>query len=172
MIYLAIVLSILFGCSVPEDRPKLTNPKFDKAIKNILDYTTPLLSVDELREMESENQDFILLDTREPNEFAISHIKGAQFVGYNHFDQSKVSSLPKDTKIVLYCSVGYRSSMIGKKLINLGFQDVYNVYGGMFEWVNKGYEVVDSKGNAANKIHGYNKSWSKWVENEKIEKIW
>ena len=48
----------------------------------------------------------------------------------------------------------YRSEKIGKKLKKLGFKNVVNLYGGIFEWVNSGYPVYDSKGETE-KIHPY-----------------
>jgi len=67
---------------------------------------------------------------------------------------------------LVYCSVGYRSERIGEHLLELGFTDVHNLYGGIFEWINKGYGVMNSKGQWVERVHGYSPSWGKWIESE------
>jgi predicted sulfurtransferase len=66
--------------------------------------------------------------------------------------------------VVVYCSVGYRSERVGEHLLAMGFKDVKNLYGGIFEWVNNGQAIVDRNGKFTNQVHTYNKSWSKWLE--------
>ncbi|MEN8818965.1 MAG: rhodanese-like domain-containing protein, partial [Polaribacter sp.] len=44
-----------------------------------------------------------------------------------------------------------------------GYTNVLNLYGGIFEWKNKGNLVFDSNGNATEKIHVFSKEWSKWL---------
>ncbi len=65
----------------------------------------------------------------------------------------------KNATYVVYCSVGVRSEKIGKKLMDLGYTDVKNLSGGMFKWINEGYDVVDSAGRTTQKVHAYNRFW-------------
>jgi len=104
----------------------------------------------------------ILLDAREYGEYAVSHIAGARWVGYDGFDFKSVEDIPKNQKIVVYCSVGYRSGRIVEKLGDKGFTNVYNLWGGIFDWVNTGHVVTDSTGVTRN-IHPYNERWGKWL---------
>jgi len=83
-----------------------------------------------------------------------------------------VSDIDKETTLVVYCSIGYRSDKIGGQLKKAGFNRVFNLYGSIFEWVNRGYTVVDKAGHPTNRLHTYNKHWSRWVDNPKIEKIY
>ena len=109
----------------------------------------------------------IILDAREESEFKVSHLKNAIFVGYNQFDLNQtIAKLPKDKteKIVVYCSLGIRSETIAHKLIQAGYTNVFNLYGGIFEWKNKDFQVVDTTGNETEKVHAFNKSWSKWLQ--------
>jgi rhodanese-related sulfurtransferase len=69
----------------------------------------------------------VLLDAREKAEFDVSHLQGGRWVGYNAFQISSVSDIPKDQPIVIYCTVGVRSQEIGKKLKMEGFTQVYNL---------------------------------------------
>ena len=50
----------------------------------------------------------------------------------------------KSDTIVLYCSIGYRSEKIGEKLVEMGYGHVFNLYGGIFEWVNRDLPVYNA----------------------------
>lgn len=111
----------------------------------------------------------VLLDTREKEEFEVSHIKGARWVGYETFSLASVKDIPKSEPIVVYCSVGARSQDIGKKLKAAGYKNVYNLYGGIFHWVNENQPVFSGQ-KSTNRIHTYNRVWSIWVN--KGEKVY
>jgi len=111
----------------------------------------------------------IYLDAREKEEFDVSHIKGAIFVGYDNFDISNLPELKDGATIIVYCSVGYRSEKVAEKLIKSGYSQTKNLYGGIFDWINKGYSVYDNKGRETQKIHPYSESWGKWLtKGEKV----
>ena len=74
-----------------------------------------------------------------------------------------MADLPKDTPIIVYCSVGFRSEKTTEHLLALGFTNVKNLYGGIFEWSNAGQPMVDSNENSTTKIHAYNKKWGTWI---------
>ena len=78
--------------------------------------------------------------------------------------------ISKDKKIVIYCSVGYRSEKIAEKLIKSGYKNIYNLYGGIFEWVNRGFSIYDKEQKSTNKVHAYSPSWGVWLE--KGEKVY
>lgn len=103
-------------------------------------------------------------DTRAKEEFKVSHIAGARFAGYKEFTLDSMKDIPKEQPIILYCSIGKRSGEIGEKLIDAGYTNVQNLYGGIFEWINKGYPVVDTENKPTNKIHAYNKIWGAWLK--------
>ena len=175
MKYIAMILffSSLFiqsGCGQkPSETGHVIDPKFDQKIIGTIDFSIPVIGVKELKDIRDE---VLIFDTREQDEFIVSHIPGAKFLGYEDFSPNRLDNIPKETKIVLYCSIGYRSEKIGEKLQKLGYSNVYNLYGSLFEWVNQGNPVVTGNGNITNKVHTYNRSWSKWVDGQKVEKIW
>ena len=115
---------------------------------------------------------FIIFDAREKVEFDISHIPDAIYLGYSDFNIGRIKNIPKEKNIVIYCSIGYRSEKIGEKLLRLGYKNVYNLYGSIFEWANEKYPLVSSSGKTTYTVHSYNKSWSKWVTNEEIRTVW
>lgn len=111
----------------------------------------------------------VLLDAREKIEYKVSHLKNANFVGYDNFNlEYVIKKFPKkDTSIVVYCSLGVRSELIAEKIKKAGYSNVYNLYGGIFEWKNKENEVVDNKEKTTEKVHTFNKEWSKWLKKGK-----
>ena len=105
----------------------------------------------------------IFVDIRTDKEFDVSHIPGA--ITRDEFEKAVI---PSETFIILYCSVGYRSGRYGEKLVDKGVENVYNLYGGIFKWVNDGKEIVDGNG-TTDRLHTHNKKWGEWVtKGEKV----
>ncbi|MEM7108359.1 MAG: rhodanese-like domain-containing protein [Bacteroidota bacterium] len=140
----------------------MSQKDFDKKINSLLSHTVPLVNENDLKS--SFASEPILLDTRSLKEFEVSHLKGARFIDYEHFNPEMVSDIDKNKSVVLYCSVGYRSEKIGEKLQELGFKNVYNLYGGIFDWKNKDNAVVNQNNIETDSVHTYNKNWSKWLK--------
>lgn len=132
---------------------------FDQMVDELLDHSVPEVTYDSI-----DLKTVITVDAREYEEYSISHIGGAQWVGYNDFSMERVINIDKRTPIVVYCSVGYRSEKIAEKLIAEGYQTVYNLKGGVFEFVNSGQPVFSNSGLQTDSIHGYDASWGKWLE--------
>lgn len=136
--------------------------KLDNLLKKFNKNNVPYISVAVLATTNA-----VILDAREIKEYNVSHLKNAICVGFNNFDLTKtVSQLPvdKDTKIVVYCSLGIRSEQVAHKLIKEGYTNVYNLYGGIFEWKNNDYQVIDTLGKQTKKVHTFDKNWSKWLK--------
>ncbi|MGB0881916.1 MAG: rhodanese-like domain-containing protein [Vicingaceae bacterium] len=142
---------------------------FEDLKENIVSKTVPLITAEELKKVENTKASLLIIDAREQNEFNASHIKNSKYVGYDNFKMKSLKGIDKETTVVVYCSVGYRSEKIGEKLKKAGFKKVLNLYGGIFDWVNKGFPVYDRAGNKTNKVHAYDKSWGKWLtKGEKV----
>jgi len=141
------------------------NPEYDKQIKRYLTCSVPTISVHELN---SNYSNYVILDARELEEYNISHLPSALFLGYKNPDWSVLDSLDKESNVLVYCSIGYRSEKMAEKIHAKG-HNVYNLYGSIFEWINNDLPIHNTKGKISNQIHGYNKSWSKWVLNNDYE---
>jgi rhodanese-related sulfurtransferase len=117
-------------------------------------------------EMIKANPNFVLLDARELKEYKVSHLKNAIHIGYDEFNLKKTTSklTNKNATIVVYCSVGIRSEDIAERLQKAGYKNVFNLFGGIFEWKNKQNVVVDSLNNPTEKVHTFSKEWSKWLK--------
>jgi rhodanese-related sulfurtransferase len=131
-------------------------------LKAYNNQSVPYIPVEELAKHKS---DVILLDGREPNEFEVSHLQNAIHVGYHDFDITTVTENVKDksTKIVVYCSIGVRSEDIAEKLKQKGYTNIYNLFGGIFEWKNKDNPIYNVNGEETNNVHAYSKKWGKWL---------
>ncbi|WP_196889643.1 rhodanese-like domain-containing protein [Aureivirga sp. CE67] len=137
------------------------NTKLDRFLNKELKKSVPLMTVEELYQM---TDSVLLVDARSFKEFRVSHIEGAHFVDYDTFTKEDLPlDLQKNTKIVVYCSLGIRSEHIGEKIMALGFKNVYNLKGGIFEWSNFEYPVVNSKNEDTDEIHTFSKEWSTWL---------
>jgi len=141
--------------------------KLDKLLQKWNKNNVPYMSVETLAMPKTKA---ILLDAREEKEYKVSHLKEAFCVGSDNFNLNKtLAKLPKDktAKIVVYCSLGIRSEIVAHQLIKKGYTNVYNLYGGIFEWKNANFEVIDTLGNTTENIHTFNKDWSKWLKKGK-----
>tara|TARA_R110000868_G_scaffold81946_1_gene231678 strand:+ start:670 stop:1131 length:462 start_codon:yes stop_codon:yes gene_type:complete len=133
-----------------------------EVLNKLNNKSVPYITVEELLSKTG----VTLLDARETTEFNVSHIKNAINVGFEHFDKNAISvKIPnKNANIIVYCSIGVRSEKIGEKLLKLGYKNVFNLYGGILEWKNKGGLVVDNKGINTDNIHTFNKEWSVYLK--------
>lgn len=157
-----IALFISLGTSAQDSLESL--------LKKFNNESLPYISVEELNTLQN-NTDFLLVDTRESEEFKVSKIKNAVYVGFDQFslDQFTNFATDKNQQIIVYCSIGIRSEIIGHQLKKAGYTNVKNLYGGIFEWKNKNLEVIDNKGNKTEKVHAYSRKWGKWLlKGEKI----
>jgi rhodanese-related sulfurtransferase len=80
------------------------------------------------------NQDKqIILDVRENYEFQAGHLKGAKLIPLGELPK-RLGELDKTQKIVVVCASGARSAQASKYLVRQGFNQVFNLSGGMINW--------------------------------------
>jgi rhodanese-related sulfurtransferase len=149
-------ISYLFSFSL------LAQNNIPQVLERLNNETVPYITVQELQSSEG----FILLDSREFKEFKVSHLKNAINVGFDKFNGTIITKKFKDKNvpIVVYCSIGVRSEKIGEKLIKMGFKNVSNLYGGIFEWKNQGGKVVGDNDFETDRVHTFNKKWSQYLK--------
>lgn len=132
---------------------------FEEMLNGLLEGTVPQISTEEL----AAKKPAVVLDSRSKEEFDVSHLEGARWVGFKKFDIASLSDVDRDEPIVIYCSVGKRSELIGEQLQKAGFSNVRNLRGGLFQWANEGRPIVDSTGPSST-VHPYDKNWGRWLE--------
>ena len=83
-----------------------------------------------------ESSDVILIDVRTPMEYSQGHIQGSVNVDFKEEKdfQNYFKNLDKSETIFLYCRSGNRSKKSAEKLIDLGFNKIYDLDGGFIEW--------------------------------------
>ncbi|MEM7774592.1 MAG: rhodanese-like domain-containing protein [Pseudomonadota bacterium] len=112
--------------------------------------------------------DVLLVDVRDPGEFAVSRIGGALRIDPG-VRPSAVADILGDVRgktIVFYCSVGERSSSMAQRvqrlLTNRGAIAVHNLSGGIFRWHNEQRQLHNAEG-ATDYVHPYNTLWGQYV---------
>ncbi len=97
--------------------------------------TVPNISGDEFHRLMQEHADAVVLDVRTAGEFHAGHIPGA--VNLDMMDArfaEKVQSYDRNVPVLLYCRSGNRSYHAGNVMMKLGFEQVYNLASGLFDW--------------------------------------
>ncbi len=142
---------------------KVKSGSYNLMLKKLLKHTVPEITVDSAAKVKTI---CTFLDAREKYEYEVSHINDAIYVGYNDFKIDVLQNVQKNTPIIVYCSVGYRSEKITEKLIAAGYKNVQNLYGGIFEWKNEN-NVVEDKNGITNNVHAFSKTWGIWLKKGK-----
>ena len=110
-----------------------------------------------------EGAPFVLLDTRESEEFAVSHIRGARLLVPGSDPGQGLEDVEKSRFIVAYCSVGYRSAETAREFQKMGYTNVYNLEGSIFKWANEGRELVRDD-EPVRSVHPYDKTWGRLLD--------
>ena len=107
----------------------------------------------------------ILLDTRSPDEFDVSHLKGALRVDPDAKSFPDLDTLDRQAPIVAYCSVGYRSSDVVSRLQAAGFTNAHNLRGSIFMWANEGRPVYRDR-RQVDEVHPYSAAWGRLLRDD------
>lgn len=120
----------------------------------------PTVTTDSLSaRLSDENRDPpLLLDARSPEEYDVSHLRGARRVDPEATTYPGLDTLARDRPIVVYCSVGYRSAGVVKQLREDGFTNVANLKGSIFTWANEGRPVYRGTRRVP-VVHPYDDVW-------------
>lgn len=85
------------------------------------------------------NAEHLLIDVRTPSEFASGYIDGAINIPVDQI-ANRLSEIPSDIPIVVYCRSGNRSATAARTLVENGYEQVYDM-GGVIGWTNAGYDL-------------------------------
>jgi rhodanese-related sulfurtransferase len=107
----------------------------------------------------------VLLDVRTPEEWSVSHLPGARRVDPNASAENVAGGLPKETSIVTYCAVGYRSGEMADRLRAAGFSNVRNLEGSIFQWANEHRPLVRGDERVST-VHPYSAFWGRLLNDE------
>ncbi|PZR71863.1 MAG: sulfurtransferase [Chthoniobacterales bacterium] len=107
----------------------------------------------------------LLLDVRTQEEWDVSHLPGARRVDPNASAETAAAGVAKETPIVTYCAVGYRSGETATRLRAAGFTNVRNLEGSIFEWANEHRPLVHD-GQPVTKVHPFNSLWGRLLKDD------
>jgi len=101
------------------------------------------ITADQLAKELGAGEKLLLLDVREPGEYASGHLGGAVNISIRQLPR-RVGGLPHDKslKIVTYCASGIRSAYATMLLRTYGYEDVRTLAHGIEVWIDSGNEVV------------------------------
>jgi len=111
----------------------------------------------------NKSRDLLLIDVRRPEEFAVSQLRGAR----NLITVAEVRAAVASTAqpIVVYCSVGYRSSALAEKLQKAGLTNVFNLEGSIFAWANEGRPVYRGANEVRPaRVHPFDEKWGQLLK--------
>jgi rhodanese-related sulfurtransferase len=101
-----------------------------------------IIEVHELKSRMEQNPDLCLIDVREQAEWDQGHIPQALLMPKDTIASCIEAQIPdKNQVIYLHCKSGVRSLYAAQILIELGYQEVYSVDGGIMKWAMCGYPV-------------------------------
>lgn len=93
-----------------------------------------LITAAQLKEyLDGRSAEYFYLDVRTVNEFKNNHIKRFKNIPLNEL-KTRMDKIPKDSKIIVICQSGNRSSIACRQLKKAGYKELYNVQGGMNLW--------------------------------------
>lgn len=121
-----VLIAALSGCITTTKPPEKTQ---------YIDIT-----VQQAKEM-IDSGDVLILDVRTQEEYDAGHIRNSTLIPVQVLDK-RWNELPRDKKILVYCRSGHRSLQASEILVNNGFKEIYNMKGGIMEWINAGYDVI------------------------------
>jgi rhodanese-related sulfurtransferase len=107
----------------------------------------------------------MLLDVRTAEEWNVSHLPGARHVEPNASVGSASAGVARETPIVTYCAVGYRSGEMAERLRASGFTNVHNLEGSIFQWANEHRPLVRGD-QAVMQVHPYSEFWGRLLNDD------
>jgi rhodanese-related sulfurtransferase len=122
--------------------PKSHNPGFLAVVWDAKSRIKQV-NIGEYRQMPQD--DLVLIDVREDNEWAAGHAAGAIHLGKGIIERDIETEVPdKEATLVLYCGGGYRSALAADALRKMGYTGAISLDGGWRAWVEAGLPIEKS----------------------------
>ena len=161
--FIALTSSLLIGCAAGDEGLAAIHADIISDHKSVAQLSAE-------NYLELDRSDILLLDIREPEEYAVSRLPGAVRVDPNASAATLIHMGDvTGKKIIVYCSVGRRSSIFAEReqtaLLKMGAASVSNLEHGIFGWHNERRELMDANGET-DAVHPYNGIWKRYVKRD------
>ncbi|MCE2426064.1 MAG: rhodanese-like domain-containing protein [Pseudomonadales bacterium] len=123
----------------------------------------PQMSTERLTTLLKEGEDVVLLDARSEEEFETSHLQGAARAENFRSARDVLKARGEKPIVVVYCSVGYRSSRLARQLRSRGIENVFNLEGSLFKWANEGRPVHRGL-QQVRSVHPFDEDWGELLD--------
>ena len=123
----------------------------------------PQMSTERLAGLLERGEDVVLLDARSDEEFDTSHLRGAQRAESVRSARDILKDRGEKPIVVVYCSVGYRSSRLAQQLRSRGVDNVFNLEGSLFKWANEGRPVYRGP-QPVRSVHPFDEDWGELLD--------
>ena len=177
----AALIIALFGTSCSaENKGEARNPALMKTHQSITQSykTVPHLTAEDVINLNKDN--YIIFDIREKKEFEVSHLKDAIWVDPSikpPVFYEKYGDQIKDKSVILYCSVGVRSSRLAEKLLaseksvkpEIQMTKIYNLENGIFGWHNESRPLFHGV-TKTDFIHPYDRFWGRMLNRKDFKR--
>ena len=150
----AVLAAAACGRPTPQVTWSEVGERIQKAFPGVPSIETAALS----EMMRDPTHSLVLLDAREPDEFAVSHLKGAVRVTSPDRAAALLRDVPEGATVVAYCSVGYRSARLAAALRDRGLADVHNLEGSIFRWANEDRPLFRGD-TPVRRVHPFDETW-------------
>lgn len=126
------VMVLLSGCQKTDEIPSLQ--KAEMEVNVMKENTYQQITQEEAKKM-MEEQDVLILDVREQDEYDSGHILDAVLLPVGTINEETAEAVigEKDTIVLIYCRSGNRSKTASQALVNLGYTNIYE-FGGINTW--------------------------------------
>ena len=154
-----LLVQAAWPAQAPQDRP-VAEERWGETLRLVRETfpDVPQLSTERLAELLVEDADVVLLDARSKEEFETSHLQGAVRATSVRTAQKALGEHGEKPTVVVYCSVGYRSSRLAQQLRDHGVEDVFNLEGSLFKWANEGRPVYRGSEQVL-PVHPFDEDW-------------
>jgi rhodanese-related sulfurtransferase len=136
-----------FACATPETGPAATSAAPSAASSTARqppaaqspESKVPRITVEELKKLMDEGQ-VVVVDVRNADAYNSGHIKGAINLPLDKIQAGKYDELPRDKRIITYCSCGAENSSAAATVLleKAGFNNGATLLGGTYAWQQSG----------------------------------
>ncbi|MFC1718582.1 rhodanese-like domain-containing protein [Candidatus Poribacteria bacterium] len=93
------------------------------------------LSPAEVKQKLDAKEDVFVLDVRQPEEYAQGYVPTAYLLPLGEIEQ-RLDEVPRDKQVIVVCGIGGRSAAASQTLDDSGFDNIFNMPGGMMAWID------------------------------------